>query len=256
MKKKILFCALGWLLALSAAAKPYSITLLGEYGYNTTWSHFGGVELRANLPFNEHFELDVAGELLSSHVYTFSATSRPKFPLSVGELFLDGTLFYSAVQRNRIADYVMAASVGYRMDYVSVQLGLFGQVFGDLDLNYHAMDGYVVDPFNVLYRVQGNVRPEESPWNVYLGVSDYTELEYERHWQPIFFLGGYYDLPIYNLFQKPNIIRGSSRSLRVLAEVYCKPTGMFHLDATFYGIKAKLGVCLRLDFVDCNCDKK
>ena len=78
MKKKLLICTLGLLLALGAAAKPYSVTMLGEYGYNTTWGHFGGGEVRADLPFNDYFELDVAGEGLSSRVYTFSAAARPK----------------------------------------------------------------------------------------------------------------------------------------------------------------------------------
>ena len=245
MKKIFLLCTLGLLLALSAAAKPYSVTMLGEYGYNTTWGHFGGGEVRANLPLNDYFELDVAGEGLSSRVYTLSATARPKFPLPVGEMFLDGTLFYQAVQRNRIANYVMAASLGYRMDYVSVQLGIFGQVFRDIDMEYHSLDGHVVEPFNLLYRVQVNTRPEKCPWNIYLGAADYTELEYERHWQPIFFLGGYYDLPYYNVFSRSDNLRGNIRYIRLLAEVYCKPTGMFHLNATFYGVKAKLGVALR-----------
>ncbi len=246
MKNRLIYCVLGLLLPVTMlSAKPYSVTILGEYGYNTTWGGFGGGEVRANLPFNDYFELDVAAEGLSSRVYTFSATARPTFPLPVGELFLDGTLFYSAVQRNRIADFVMAASLGYRMDYVSVQFGTFCQVFGDLDYNYHSLDSYSVDPFNVLYRIQANVRPQKSPWNLYLGVSDYTELEYERHWQPLFFLGVHYDLPFYNVFSKSDNLRGNIRNIRLLAEVYCKPTGMFHLDASFYGIKGKLGLSLK-----------
>lgn len=228
-----------------SAKKPYSITALGEYGYNTTWSHFYGGELRANLPFNDYFELDVAGEGLTSKVYTFSVTGRPTFALPVGELFIDGTMFFSLIDRNRIADYVMAASLGYRMDYVSVQLGTFCQIFGDMDYNYHSLSSYSVDPFNVLYRLQVNVRPQTSPWNLYFGASDYTELEYERHWQPIFFLGGFYDLPFYNVFSKSDNLHGNIRNIRLLAEVYCKPTGMFHLDASFYGIKAKLGLSVR-----------
>lgn len=244
--KKLLYIFAGLLVAAAVSAKkPYSITLLGEYGYNTTWEHFGGGELRANLPINDNFELDVAGEGHTARVYTFSATARPVFQLPVGELFLDGTLFYSHVQRNRIADFVMAASIGYRMDYVSVQVGTFCQIFGDLDYNYHALDSYNVDPFNVLYRLQVNVRPQTSPWNLYFGGTDYTELEYERHWQPIFFLGAHYDLPFYNVFSRSDNLKGNIRNFRILAEVYCKPTGMFHLDASFYGIKAKLGLGIR-----------
>lgn len=249
MKHKLLFtlCLLSIVngqLSISHA-KPYSVTILGEYGYNTTWEHFGGAEVRANLPINDYFELDVAAEALSSRVFTGSVTARPTFPLPVGELFLDGTMLYKNIHRNRVADFVMAASLGYRMDYVSVQLGTFCQIFGDLDYDYHMLGTYSVDPFNVLYRVQVNTRPYKSPWNIYFGASDYTELEYERHWQPIFFLGAHYDLPFYNVFSKSDNLRGNTRNIRLLAEVYCKPTGMFHLDASFYGIKAKVGVAMR-----------
>ena len=245
MKKKLLLSALVLGLGLSAWAKPYSVTVLGEYGYNTTWEHFGGGEIRASLPLNDYFEMDLAVEGLSSRVYTGSVTGRPKFPLATGELFMDGTILYKGVQRNRINDYVMAASFGYRMDYVSVQLGTFCQVFGDMDADFHSLSSYSVDPFNVLYRLQINTRPEKSPWNLYFGASDYTELEYERHWQPIFWLGAHYDLPFYNVFSKSDNLRGNIRNIRLLAEVYCKPTGMFHLDASFYGIKAKVGLAMR-----------
>ena len=66
MKKQLLLSALVLAFALSASAKPYSVTVLGEYGYNTTWEHFGGGEVRANLPFNDYFEMDLAVEGLSS----------------------------------------------------------------------------------------------------------------------------------------------------------------------------------------------
>lgn len=245
MKQKLLLLALALGLTLSASAKPYSVTVLGEYGYNITWEHYGGGEVRANLPLNDYFELDLAVEGLSSRVYTGSFTARPKFPLSTGELFLDGTILYKSVQRNRINDYVTAASFGYRMDYVSVQLGIFTRIFGDMDADFHSLSTYSVDPFNVLYRIQVNTRPEKCPWNIYFGVSDYTELEYERHYQPLFWMGAHYDLPFYNVFSRSDNLRGNIRNLRVLAEVYCKPTGMFHLDAQFYGIQAKLGLCMR-----------
>ena len=107
MKKKLLLSALVLGFALSASAKPYSVTVLGEYGYNTTWEHFGGGEIRASLPLNDYFEMDLAVEGLSSRVYTGSFTGRPKFPLATGELFMDGTILYKGVQRNRINDYVI-----------------------------------------------------------------------------------------------------------------------------------------------------
>ena len=47
------------------------------------------------------------------------------------------------------------------------------------------------------------------------------------------------------MFSRSDNLRGNIRNIRLLTEVYFKPTGMFHLNATFYGVKAKLGVALR-----------
>ncbi len=225
------------LLALTKPAaadeKPYVLSAIAMYGYNTTWGSFGGFHFRGELPFNDHFEMNVNAELLTSNVYNFSIISQPKFALPVGEIFLDNTIVANVYQRNRTDEMIMAASIGYRMDYVSIQLGFFGRIMEDMDQVWHSEDSYASEFFNLMYKLQVNVRPKTSFWNIYLGFSNFTELQFERVWQPIFFGGMHYD------FKNKT---SDKRHWRLLGEIVLKPTGMFHLDASFYGIKTKLGV--------------
>lgn len=221
-----------------ASGKPYSLSVLGTYTYNTTWQHCGGGELKAFMPVNPNVEIEAAAEGLSADVYSVSGTVRPKFALPVGEMFFDASVLYSAVNRNRTHDFVGALSLGYRMDYVNFQFGCFTRTIAGFGRTWNSEDGYVTDPFNLLYRVSVNVRPLCERWNIYFGMSDYTELQYERMWQPLFFLGAYYDFPPSSSFEYEY---NAASHFRLIAEVICKPTGMFHLDASFYGVKVKAG---------------
>lgn len=231
--------------SLCAAANPqddrYSVSALGTYGYNSTWSHFGGVEIQATMPINPHFVMHVNAELLSANVYTFSANMQPRFALPVGEMYLDGSFLTSIYQRNRICSYTMAASVGYRMDYVTAQFGFHSLISHDMNVRWHEEANYVVEPFNLLYKIDVRVRPNTSVWNLHLGFANFTELEYERMWQPLFFIGAHYDLPV-NISTQISDSQPYKRHLRLLCEIVVKPTGMFHLDASFYGMKAKVGL--------------
>ena len=218
--------------------QPYSLTLLAEYGYNKTWLHYGGAQIKAFLPVNEHVEITLIAEGLSSNVYSAGLNVRPKMALPIGELFFDATVHYSAIQRNRIHDAITATSIGYRMDYVSAQVGCFYRTMASYDRAWHSEEEYLCEPFNFLYRIAANVRPLCSRWNIYMGFANFNETQFERPWQPLFFLGGYYDFAPSSNFEYT--YRAASH-FRLLFEATCKPTGMFHLNANFYGATAKFG---------------
>jgi len=225
-------------LLASAASQRYSLSVMGEYGFNTTWQHYGGAEIKAFMPINDNVELTLVGEALSSNVYTAAFTARPKMALPVGEMFIDATFLYRAVQRNRIHDFVGAGSLGYKMDYFQMQVGCFYRAMADYDRQWHSEDEYLCEPFNLLYRVSANVRPLCSRWNIHFGMANFDDTQYERMWQPLFFLGGYYDFhPKSNFEYEYN----AASHFRLLAELTVKPTGMFHLDASFYGTYLKAG---------------
>lgn len=228
-----------------AEREHYAVSVSGNYGFNTTWGHYGGAELRAYLPIVDNFRMWVNTEAVSAEVYTVGVNCQPYFDLPTGKLFLDGSMLSATYLRNRVESFAMAASLGYEMDYVTVQVGMHSLVSADMDVKWHDEANYVVEPFNLLYKVDVRVRPSKSVWNLHFGAANFTELEYERMWQPMAFFGAHYDLPYYNFGHRSDDMQGNVRHLRVFAELIVKPTGMFHLDASFYGAKAKVGLMYR-----------
>lgn len=222
--------------AVAIAANPgfgerkYTVSGMAEYSYNTTWGHYANLDAQALMPINSHFEMEAKLQLSTANVYTGVLQFRPKFELPVGELFIETDVLCRAVTRNRIGDMCFALGVGYRMDYVSVTLGMFGRVMDDWDRDWHSNDTYVVEPFNLLYRIEVFCRPQDNPWNLSFMFSNTDDYQMERMWQPLFGIGAYYDV---------------KEHWRLNFGVQCKPTGMFHLDATFYGATARAGFSYR-----------
>ncbi len=204
----------------------YGISAYANYGYNTSWKNYGGFDVRGFFPMAEHFEMTANAEILTAGVFSSSITARPKFKLPVGEIFIDGTANFRNLYKFDASELVFAASAGYRMNYVSVQAGLsckgmFGA--GGMAENSSIWE----TPLNLVYRVAFRVRPLECRWNVGGGISNYDEYEYERMWQPMFFINGHYDL---------------NDKFSLLACVRIKPTGTFQQIASFYGIDTRMGV--------------
>ena len=237
MKKTfILLLLLAVGVTISAAKRPgfgerrYTITGMAEYSYNTTWGHHGNFDVQSLMPINKHFELEAKLQFSTANVYTEVVQLRPKFELPVGELFIETDVMLRTVARNRVNDLTAALGVGYRMDHVSVTLGLFARVLDNWDRSVHNDETYMVEPFNFLYRVEAFCRPQDNPWNRSFMISNVDDYQMERMWQPLFMVGAWYDV---------------TNNWRLNFGVQCKPTGMFHLDATFYGATARAGFTYR-----------
>ena len=237
MKKTfILLLLLAVGVTISAAKRPgfgerrYTITGMAEYSYNTTWGHHGNFDVQSLMPINKHFELEAKLQFSTAFVYTEVVQLRPKFELPVGELFIETDVMLRTVARNRVNDLTAALGVGYRMDHVSVTLGLFARVLDNWDRSVHNDETYMVEPFNFLYRVEAFCRPQDNPWNLSFMISNVDDYQMERMWQPLFMVGAWYDV---------------TNNWRLNFGVQCKPTGMFHLDATFYGATARAGFTYR-----------
>ena len=231
LKRTVIFFSLVLLcadaLAQTCGKDRYVISSSGIYGYNTTDSGYGGMSVSAFLPLTGAFKAGASLECVSAGRMAATVTLTPVFPLPAGELFVDGTAHFRWLYSDRASEFVSAASLGYRMDWFSVQFGMFSRTFIDMDRKQHGNGNFVSEPFNLLYRLSFNVRPSTSRWNAGGGVSNYTLYEFERMWQPYIFVGGLYRI---------------SDSLSVNAEVTVKPTGMFHLVASFYGIRSSVGL--------------
>lgn len=210
---------------LYAGQQPIRVGANAGYGYNYTWSHYGWVDVAAFLPLNTYFEMDALAQLNIANVYTVSLDMRPKFPMKVGEIFLDTKLLYRAVVRNRIHDFTGGFSFGYRMDYVSVQIGIAGRLLEDMDVDWHTVNSIAFEP-TMLYGLEVFVRPQQSKWNLSFAVANFDRYQMERFFQPMFMVNSRVDV---------------NERIRLYAGVECKPTGMFHLDASFYGVHTYFG---------------
>lgn len=236
MKKTLLFLLLSALSAALSAANPgfgdrrYSVSGMVEYSYNKTWGHHANFDIQSLMPINPHFEMEARLQFSTANVHSGALQLRPKFELPVGELFLETDVYYRAFARNRIGDITAALGVGYRMDYVSITLGVFSRVIDDWDRSWYTDESFVVEPFNLLYRIEVFCRPQNNNWNLSFMFSNIDDYQMERMWQPLFGIGAWYDI---------------NEHWRLNFMAQCKPTGMFHLDATFYGATGRVGFTYR-----------
>ena len=226
----LLVFALGPLMLMAAnpgfGTRKYEVTGMVEYSYNTTWGHHANFDVQALMPINSHFEMEAKVQLSTANVYTGALQFRPKFELPAGELFLESNLMYRAIVRNQVADITAAVGVGYRMDYVSVTIGSFCRVIDDWNRSWFSNETYIVEPFNFFYRVEAFCRPQDNNWNLSFMISNIDDYQMERMWQPAFSIGAWYDV---------------TDHWRVCLAAQCKPSGMFHLNATFYSAYLRAG---------------
>ena len=229
-------CPLSFVLRAAAPAKPgfgdrrYTVSGLVEYSYNRTWGHHANFDIQSLMPINPHFEMEARLQFSTANVYTGALQLRPKFELPVGELFIETDILYRAVVRNQLGDITAALGVGYRMDYVSVTLGVFTRVLDDYNRSWYTDESFIVEPFNLLYRLEVFCRPQNNPWNLSFMFSNVDDYQMERMWQPLFGVGAWYDV---------------NDHWRLNFAAQCKPTGMFHLNATFYGATFRTGFSYR-----------
>lgn len=211
----------------STVVSRINITAFGLYGWNTTMQSYGGLDLLGHFPIGRHFEAEAALEAHSGRAVALTAVGRTKFPIRTGEFFFEAALNDRLFTSYRIRELAMAASFGYRMDYVSVQLGILSRNIVDIDRQWTSEDEDVAEPINLLYRLALNLRPSTSRWNVNIGAANFSEYEYCRSWEPIFFLGGHYDI---------------NGNLSALARIDLKPSGMFSQTTNFWGAVVRAGV--------------
>lgn len=210
-----------------ASTERYSVTLMGVYDYSKTFSHCGGIDLAGHLPFCNYAEADAAFEFLGPKILAGTFVARPKLPLKKGEIFAEGAVHMRSFNQSGTGTFALAASLGYRMEFFSVQLGAQRTEIADLRSGEGSSDGNIVEPMNLIFRLAFNLRPATSPWNVSLGIANFTPYQYERLYYPIFFAGGRYAL---------------SESLTLGAIADFKPSGIFNMTAHFNEFSFRAGV--------------
>ena len=233
MKKKIIFVLGSLLIAIGATAQvqhgesQYAVSLHVGYAHNLTYGSYANFDLDAYLPINPHFDMQASVRTSTADFTTMGVQLRPKFSLPVGDLYLEDRLMLRFMARDSFRDFVHALSVGYKMQYVNVQVGMSNRIITPLPYVNHSEDAMVLEPFDAVYRVEAFVRPQTSPWNISLCISNMDNYQVERMWQPMFYLGGWYDV---------------NEHWRVRLSGKCKLAGMFHLNAHYYGAEIRAGV--------------
>ena len=229
MKKRIMITFVGVLALFSnplCASEQYSISLDMGYGHNLTYGSFANFDLGAYMPLNTHFEMQANVRMSTANTYAVGVQMRPKFALPVGEMYIEDRLLTSFIRREQFLDFVHALSVGYRMQYVNVQLGMTNRVMLPPTYESSAGDTFVCEPFDLLYRLEVYVRPATSVWNLSLALANVDEYQIERMWQPMFYLGGWYDI---------------DEHWRISLNGKLKLAGMFHLNAHYYASEVRVG---------------
>ena len=233
MKKLFFILALGSLLfapMAMAQVQPgdttYSITLHAGYGHNLTYGSMANFDIDAFMPINQHFEMQANVRTSTANYHSIGVQLRPKFALPKGELYLEDRLMARLIARDEVNEFLHAISLGYRMQYVDVQVGLINRVIMPLPYERNTLDKYIVEPFQLLYRLECFVRPVTSPWNIAIAISNADDYMIERPWTPMLYLGGWYDID-------------SHWRLRLSGKY--KNAGMFHMNAHYYAAEVRVG---------------
>ena len=225
MKRLFLFSLL-CLSALAYAQSPYSLSLHAGYGHNLTYGSFATFDIDAQLPINQYFEAETNLRTSTANVHTLGVQLRPKFALPVGELFLEDRLMANFLLRDHVNEFAHAISLGYRMQYVSAQLGFFSRVMVPMPYERNSDNASISEPFKLLYRVEAFVRPATSSWNLAVAISNVDDYMMERPWTPMLYLRGWYDV--------------NNHWRLHLAGKY-KNAGMFHMNAHYYASELRVG---------------
>ena len=232
MKKHLLLILLtiaGMLPAMAQVqfgTNQYAVRLNIGYNHNTTYGSYAGVDFGAFMPINQHFEMQADLRFTTANNHAIGVQMRPKFAVPVGEFFLEGRLLSGLYPKDGFNELVQAIAVGYRMEYVSFQVGMSTRLIMNYPYNWHENSNMIVEPFNICYKLEVFVRPQASPWNISLCASNMTDYQIERVWQPMFMANGRYNI---------------NEHWQVNLSALCKPTGMFHLNAKYYGAEVRAG---------------
>jgi len=199
--------------------RGYALEVNGEYRYNTVWGHHGNFGLIAGLPFHPNFEMSVRAQASTTNVYAIATTLRPMLDIRVGQLFMDADVVNNWWVRNNQVSVTGALSLGWRMDYISVELGACYRAMQWINTPAQSSWQWISEPIGLVYRLEVYCRPRTSDWNIWLSASNKEPFAIERDSQPTFHLGTWWDV---------------SAHWRLSLTGTLEPTGILHMNTVFY----------------------
>lgn len=231
----LLFCLISTLFLNAQEVRKHNISAdvgaMGLAGYSSTYKWYGGADLKGNLHI-DNTDVSLNFEALTAKTFSMGLTVRPNFEVCRnGVLFAEGTMHSRIFGKYKVYEFVYAGSVGFKMRHFSAQVGVFSRTIDALGREWHSLDNYITEPFNVLYRLTISVMGFDHPWDVYLTGGNFNDYEYERMWEPIFSLGGRWDF---------------KEKWSLVAEGTLQAAGMFHGTVKFYEGTLRIGVKYKL----------
>lgn len=213
-----------------ARTSGMNLTALGDYSYTTAYGHSAGLDLVAGIPVGPRFDCQPALQLTTAGVHTVALQTRSIFPSGKNIFYLKNRMAFKDIARSGIYDVCLGLSLGWARDHFDLEAGMFGRTMDGFGRDIHTTDAPMCEPFNLIYSIKGMILKADSPWNIWGSFSNVDLFQFERMWQPIVAVGGWYDI---------------TERLTIRLETFCKPTGMFHGNAEFYSICARAGVTLK-----------
>ena len=232
----LLFCLISALVLNAQEVGKHSISAdvgaMGLAGYSGTYKWYGGADLKGNLHI-DNTDVSLNLEALTANTYSMGLTVRPNFEVCKnGVLFAEGTMHSRIFGKYKVYEFVYAGSVGFKMRHFAVQAGVFSRTIDAFGRNWHALENYVTEPFNVLYKLTISIMGFDHPWDVYLIGGNFCDFEYERVWEPICTIGGRWDF---------------KDRWSAIAEGTLQAAGIFHGTVKFYEAIMRVGVSFRLE---------
>lgn len=207
------------------------VTMQALSGYNYTHGWYFGADIKGKMSI-DNVDVALNMEALSKSVYAFGLSVAPSFKVCKnGYVFVDGTLHSRMYSKFKTYDFIYAGSLGYKMRHFLAQVGIYGRVIGNSAKESHSTEGFLVEPFNLLYRLTVSIKGFDHPWDVYLTGSNFNEFEFERMAQPIFTLGGRWNF---------------KERWSAVAEGMLKLSGFFHQNVSFYEALLRIGINYKL----------
>ena len=231
----LLLCLILGLIANAQEDKKHSISAdvgaIGLAGYSSTYKWYGGADLKGNLRI-DNIDVSLNFEALTAKTFSMGLTVRPNFEVCKnGVLFAEGTMHSRIFGKYKVYEFVYAGSVGFKMRHFLAQVGVFSRTIDALGREWHSLDNYITEPFNLLYKLTISVMGFDHQWDVYLTGGNFNDFEYERMWEPIFSLGSRYDL---------------KEKWSLVAEGTLQSAGMFHGTVKLYEGILRIGVNYKL----------
>lgn len=205
----------------------YSLGGQVEYAYNHIYRHYAMFSVDAFMPINPYFNAKASMLATTANTYVVHVCAQPRFPLRMGELYLQTDLLYNAYASARYHGLAGAFSFGYRFDYLDVMVGYGARLMASFDIDFNTLEHGIFEPHNFVYRLAVSARPYTSFWNVTAYITNLTDYQMERVLTPMFGLDCHVDV-------LPN--------LRIAPQVLIKPVGILNSIPSFFGAECGVNV--------------